>query len=172
MGFRIESLKTGRAAGRDPAKGRIVALLLLLAIAAAGLLLRGSGGGETLIDGGDARLVAKGQAIYTQHCAACHGRSLEGQPDWRQRRADGRLPAPPHDASGHTWHHPDQMLIGMVSEGFQTGRYAPPGYSSDMPAYANVLSEEEIVAVLAFIKSTWPERERAHQQRITQQAAN
>ena len=123
-----------------------------------------------LIDPDDGTAVAAGEALYATHCAACHGAGLEGQPDWRQRRADGRMPAPPHDASGHTWHHPDEMLFGMVKEGFMTGRYAPPGYQSDMPAYAGVLSDEEILAVLAYIKSTWPERVRAHQARISRSA--
>ena len=30
------------------------------------------------------------------------------------------------------------------------------GYVSDMPAYAGKLSDDEIIAVLSYIKSTWP----------------
>jgi len=121
----------------------------------------------SLIDANDARLLAIGQRVYAQDCASCHGASLEGQPAWSVRRPDGRLPAPPHDGSGHTWHHPDAVLIEIVSNGLQAGRYAPPGYNSDMPGFANSLSEEEIRASLAFIKSTWPEAKRAHQARVT-----
>ena len=120
-----------------------------------------------LIDADDARLLAIGQRVYAEHCASCHGANLEGQPAWRKRRENGRLPAPPHDASGHTWHHPDAVLIEIVSNGLQAGRYAPPGYSSDMPGFANVLAEEEIRASLAYIKSSWPEAQRAHQARVT-----
>lgn len=123
-----------------------------------------------LVDAGDATLVDTGEGLYATYCASCHGARLEGQPDWRLRRPDGRLPAPPHDASGHTWHHPDEMLIGMVREGFQTGKYAPPGYTSDMPAYGSVLDDTQIRGVLAYIKSTWPEKARAHQARISRQA--
>lgn len=108
------------------------------------------------IDAGDARLVAHGRALYVSHCAACHGGKLEGQPDWRERRPDGRLPAPPHDETGHTWHHPDEVLFDITRNGLVPGRLAPEGYESDMPAYAGILSDEEIVAVLAYIKSTWP----------------
>jgi mono/diheme cytochrome c family protein len=120
-----------------------------------------------LIDANDARQPAKGRRVYAQYCASCHGANLEGQPAWRVRRADGRLPAPPHDASGHTWHHPDEVLIEIVSNGLQAGRYAPPGYSSDMPGVANILTEEDVRASLAYIKSTWPEAQRAHQSRVT-----
>ena len=42
-----------------------------------------------------------------------------------------------------------------------------PGYESDMPAFEGILSDDEIVAVLAYIKSTWPERERGFQAEVT-----
>jgi mono/diheme cytochrome c family protein len=112
-------------------------------------------------DGLDPPAVALGGQIYAVHCAQCHGAHLEGQPDWQQRRADGRLPAPPQDASGHSWHHPDAHLFAIAKEGMSA--FAPPGYESDMPAFKDVLTDAEIRAVLAFIKSTWPERERAYQ---------
>ncbi|CCN02587.1 c-type cytochrome [Bordetella bronchiseptica] len=111
----------------------------------------------------------RGQAIYQANCAACHGAQLEGQPDWRQRLASGRLPAPPHDASGHTWHHPDAVLLDIIRHGMVPGRHAPDGYQSDMPAYAGVLSDAEIALVLAYIKSTWPGQVQQDQRAATQQ---
>ena len=107
------------------------------------------------IDPGNQELVRSGRALYDSHCAACHGSKLEGQPNWRIRREDGRLPAPPHDETGHTWHHPDEVLFDITRNGMVAGRTAPPGYISDMPAYAGILSDEEIIAVLAYIKSRW-----------------
>ena len=50
----------------------------------------------------DPAVVARGKTVYDQHCASCHGAKLEGQPDWRHRLPNGRMPAPPHDPSGHT----------------------------------------------------------------------
>lgn len=64
------------------------------------------------------------------------------------------MPAPPHDESGHTWHHPDDVLFAIVKDGL-VPPYAPRGYESDMPAFAGKLSRDEIWAVLAFIKSHW-----------------
>lgn len=104
----------------------------------------------------DQTLVARGKTVYAANCASCHGASLEGQPNWRQRMPNGRLPAPPHDVSGHTWHHPDAMLVDIITNGLVPGRTAPDGYQSDMPAYGKTLPGSDIVAVLAYIKSTWP----------------
>jgi mono/diheme cytochrome c family protein len=98
--------------------------------------------------------LAAGQAIYEQHCAACHGAKLEGQPQWQRKLPSGRFPAPPHDDSGHTWHHPDDVLFGITKHGL-VPPYAPKGYESDMPAFAGKLSDDEIRAVLAYIGSHW-----------------
>ncbi|MEF2552611.1 cytochrome c [Aurantimonas sp. A2-1-M11] len=108
-----------------------------------------------------ADIIAQGRQIYAGQCAACHGADLEGQPDWRTPLASGRLPAPPHDESGHTWHHRDEVLFRIVKEG--TAAVVGGGYESDMPGFADLLSDAEIRAVLDYIKSTWPERERNYQ---------
>lgn len=112
----------------------------------------------------DDSVLAQGREIYDRYCASCHGANLEGQPDWTRRLPSGRMPAPPHDASGHTWHHPSQQLFDIVKDGIE--KHAPPGYESDMPAYGAVLSDEEIRAVLAYIRSTWPgDVQRRHEAR-------
>ncbi len=129
-------------------------------------------GGGLRIDATDAVLVSKGKALYAQQCAACHGANLEGQPNWRERLPSGRMPAPPHDASGHTWHHPDALLFAITRNGLVPGVTAPRGYESDMPAFAGKLSDNDIVAVLAYIKSTWPEKIAAAQREVTAQAGN
>ena len=98
--------------------------------------------------------VALGAKVYAEHCASCHGAKLVGQPDWRQRGANGRMPAPPHDESGHTWHHPDDVLFGITKRGL-VPPYAPARYESDMPAFGGKLADEEIWAALAYIKSHW-----------------
>jgi mono/diheme cytochrome c family protein len=104
----------------------------------------------------DAGVVALGAEVYAVNCAACHGADLEGQPDWQVALPDGRLPAPPHDETGHTWHHPDRLLIDITTRG--TAAVVGGGYESDMIGFGDVLTEAEIVAALSYIKSTWPER--------------
>jgi mono/diheme cytochrome c family protein len=102
----------------------------------------------------DAVQLALGEKLYAQHCAACHGARLEGQPDWQKRLPNGRFPAPPHDDSGHTWHHSDEILFAITKNGLVPPN-APAGYESDMPAFAGKLNDEEIRAVLAWIESHW-----------------
>ena len=79
------------------------------------------------------------KAVYEAHCAACHGDKLQGHANWQIRNADGYLPAPPHDETGHTWHHPDQMLFEFTKYGPQ--KFAGSDYRSIMPAYENRLSD-------------------------------
>ncbi|MBC00157.1 MAG: cytochrome C [Rhodobacteraceae bacterium] len=141
-------------------KGGLVAVATLLggtAVIVAGL---GAGwfGDEAASDGRD---LSRGAAIYADACASCHGASLEGQADWQTARADGRLSAPPHDASGHTWHHSDRLLLDIMRRG--TAAVVGGGYASDMPGFGDVYSDDELRDVLAWIKTHWPERERAFQ---------
>lgn len=108
--------------------------------------------------------LAQGKEIYAANCASCHGANLEGQPDWRRRLDNGRMPAPPHDETGHTWHHADSDLFTITKLGVSA---VVPGYESDMPAFDNILTDTEITAVLDYIKSTWPDRQRAVQAEVT-----
>lgn len=104
----------------------------------------------------DRQVVMQGAEIYTQTCAACHGANLEGQVEnWQSPGTDGLLPAPPHNETGHTWHHGDALLFEITKYGVAEAANLTD-YRSAMPAYEGVLTDEEIIAVLSFIKSTWP----------------
>jgi mono/diheme cytochrome c family protein len=153
-------------------RGRWLAAAAIVLLAAAGtaaawLHVRSRTGRA---DPGDAAQVAQGRAVYAAQCALCHGADLEGQPDWRTRLPNGRLPAPPHDESGHTWHHPDTVLFEITRDGIAAHAPAPKGYESDMPAFGPKLSDAEIWVVLAYIKSRWPPEIRARQARLSEQA--
>ncbi len=112
----------------------------------------------------------RGAALYAENCASCHGAELEGQPDWRSPGPDGRLPAPPHDVTGHTWHHDTDLLLDYTLKGGAAALAARgvPEFDSGMPAFEDVLGPEAVLDILAFIRSTWPEeaqqlqRERTH----------
>ena len=113
---------------------------------------------------GKAPDLRRGVALYAQHCASCHGARLEGQPDWQTAGADGVLPAPPHDETGHTWHHDDAMLTDYIRRGGQAVLDdMGVAMTSGMPGFDAVLSDGDIAAILAFIKSQWPSRIRAIQ---------
>ena len=149
-------------------RARTLVVGALVAFAGAGIVLANAAGIDgtlTRLADDDLAVVARGEVLYAEQCASCHGANLEGQPNWRQRDANGLLPAPPHDETGHTWHHADDLL-------FEITKYGPgvvigdDTYRSAMPAYASVLSDEEIVAVLSYIKSRWPEKERTWQEDV------
>lgn len=141
-----------------------LALLLLVILAAAAAWFLG-GGNDNMSSSKRAKQIALGRQLYAENCASCHGANLEGQPDWKVPGPNGRLPAPPHDTSGHTWHHADEQLFAITK--FGTAAIVGNGYESDMPGFANSLNDNEIQAVLNYIKSTWPEREAGYQQDIS-----
>lgn len=117
----------------------------------------------------DTQLVVEGQAIYASACASCHGANREGEANWQQRKPAGLLPAPPHDETGHTWHHTDKQIFMTTKYGVQV--VAGPDYKSDMPAFEKVLSDREIVAALSYIKAQWPAKVRATHDEINRRAA-
>lgn len=151
------------------AKWVLVVMLLLIASAALAVYLRyvqrPATGNNLMPD--DEQVIRRGEEIYRLHCAACHGEDLQGQSRWRERKPDGKLPAPPHDDTGHTWHHHDAQLFALTKFGPAA---MVEGYKSDMPAYADILSDTEIVAVLSYIKSTWPSKVRDRHDLINKRA--
>ena len=104
----------------------------------------------------DNSIIVNGKKIYADNCASCHGVNLEGQKNWMSRLPNGLMPAPPHDETGHTWHHPDKYLFMVTKYGIE--EFIGEKYPNNMPAYKDILSDEEIIAVLSYIKSTWPSK--------------
>lgn len=97
----------------------------------------------------DPTQVARGQAIYDNNCATCHGAEGKGPPgDWRVRNAEGAFPPPPLDDSAHAWHHPTAVLLDVVRNG-------SPGGAGNMPAWKGKLTEQEMQDAVVYIKSLW-----------------
>ena len=142
----------------DTKSGRRTALLALL------LLVVGGGAGaaywsvqdDAVIpgDASDLDQVAFGSRIYDRICANCHGAELDGQFGWEQPLKDGTRLAPAHSTEGKTWRRADETLFEVVTLGGETLK--PDGTKSRMPGFGEKLTEDEIWAVIAFIKSTWP----------------
>lgn len=147
-------------------------LLLLLIMAAGAYGLSGVGARDKaaadVLSPDDPQVVTIGARIYTQHCAACHGASRKGQPDWRERGPDGLMRAPPHDESGHTWHHPDAQLFAITKYGLAK-LIQQPDYQTHMPVYDGVLTDAEINAVLSWIKAQWPKEIQARHDQVNAQ---
>ncbi len=134
---------------------RLLATTLFLVVALAAVTACSSTGGS-----GDSQEssdpVERGQRTYAANCAVCHGADGEGQPDWQNTNEDGTLPAPPLNGSAHTWHHGDGTLYKQIELG---GAYLEAqglaGFKSGMPAFGDILSHEEIIDVLNYVKSLW-----------------
>lgn len=148
--------------------GGVIGLAAAAAIVAVAVWQSGGEPSGFALAPGDKALVAEGSRLYELHCASCHGADLEGEPAWRQRKAGGRLPAPPHDESGHTWHHTDRQLFALTKYG--PAALVGQGYESDMPAFEGVLSDREIAAVLSYIKSRWPAEVRRRHDEVNARA--
>ncbi len=86
---------------------------------------------------------------------ACHGDALQGQENWRDLAAKGEKAAPALDATGHSWHHSDIALGETLRNG-----------AAPMPAFGDVLTDQEIQAVLAYVKSSWPAATLAQQPQV------
>ena len=98
----------------------------------------------------EVRHVNLGAEIYRNNCAVCHGKQGEGAPNWRQAGPDGKYPAPPLNGTGHAWHHPLRILAHVIKNG-------SPGGQGNMPAWKEKLSDSDVLAVIAWFQSNWPE---------------
>jgi len=124
----------------------------VLAVAWLGwVALLGCGGGQ----------VERGAALYEANCRSCHGGATGG--------ALRDVP-PPHNASGHTWHHQDCLLTEITLNGFEDP--SAPADRPKMPAFKGRLSDEEVAAILAYMKTWWTEEQRQWQQQVTRQACS
>jgi len=108
-----------------------------------------------------------GTQVYAADCARCHGARGEGGNPAAPlaRDASGLRPAPPHDSTGHTWHHPDALLKEIITNGSSY-----PDFQSPMPAWGDKLSEAEIDAVIAYIKTWWTDEQRQFQQQVSRRS--
>ncbi len=127
---------------------------LTAAVALAGPPSAGQTAPTHFSDADNASTVTAGKALYRHWCSSCHGRRLQGQPLWQLEDQYAGRRAPAHDQSGHTWAHSDEDLFRMTKD----GRFpsTPPEKLSYMPAFRDLLEDEEIVAIIAYIKSAWP----------------
>jgi S-disulfanyl-L-cysteine oxidoreductase SoxD len=132
----------------------VVAVLAASAVAAALALRAPAAPRLHFADAENAAAVLEGKKLYASHCAGCHGRKLQGQLLWQVQDEFAGRRAPAHDQTGHTWQHADEDLFAMT----KFGRFAttPAAAKSYMPAYAQNLNDDQILATIAYIKATWP----------------
>ena len=119
--------------------------------------------------------LAIGRSVHRTYCAQCHGIQGVGAPNWAQQHSNGTFPPPPHDSTGHAWHHSDNYLYRIIRDG---GKFLEEqsdemlGFVSAMPAWGDSLSPKEIQAVIIYIKSLWGPVELAFQEYVTASSGN
>ena len=95
-------------------------------------------------------VVDHGAELFQQNCAVCHGANAEGTSDWKKTDANGNYPPPPLDGSAHAWHHSIPQLVRSIKEGgVKLGGVMPP--------FADKLSDQDVLAVIAYFQSKWPD---------------
>jgi len=123
-------------------------LVVALALSSCG---RGSGQGRT---SASKAFVERGATLYQANCLVCHGGATGGNLK--------DIP-PPHNANGHTWHHADQQLVEMTLNGITFSLE-----EQKMPAFKDKLTEEDVQAILAYIKTWWTGEQREMQRKATE----
>ena len=99
----------------------------------------------------NSEMLEAGQFLFKANCAVCHGINAEGTvADWHKRDANGKLPPPPLNGTAHTWHHSISGLVHTVKNGtIEIG--------GSMPSWQDKLSDDEIVSIIIWLTSLWPE---------------
>jgi len=87
-----------------------------------------------------------GGVLFLANCAACHG-----------ARAEGNV-GPPLNAAGHAHHHSDTELVQAITQGIKR-----PGAPTEMPAWGQELSPQQVRQLVEFIKLTWTDEQRQSQ---------
>ncbi len=154
----------GRLGRRLGAKGRfLVAGTIIGAAITAGSLYWDRWGNQsaTVADHSNASQVALGHSLYDQHCAYCHGAALEGRTGWAGDFPTGGRPPLPLDGSAAIWRLGDRDLFDVSKFGGQP--FSPPTYRNEMPGFEGQLADADLWAIIAFVKSRWPEEVRERQ---------
>lgn len=131
-----------------------VAVLVVLVLGALMLVTSGCDRGSGI----DKAHLARGAALYAQHCARCHGAQAEGQLPaipFGSADAERGFLAPALNGQGHCWYHSPAELFALIRDG--TGVAGSP-----MPAWGERLSDTELVALIGYLHSLWPKRLQAN----------
>lgn len=124
------------------------------------LVLAACGGGPTQPPTAPPEVVQRGARLYTAYCQSCHGDAVGGTvQDY----------PPVHNAKGHTWHHADCVLVQLTLDGMPPSPDVPPD-APRMQAFRDTLTEGDVKAILAYIKTWWTDKQRAYQADVTRQS--
>ncbi len=93
---------------------------------------RKSGTSRIHAESGEGELLQLGRSVYGTHCATCHGRDLQGHPDWHPK-GDMLFKPPPLDGTAR--HRSNDELFEIIGRGF-----------------SSTLTEREILATIEYLQ--------------------
>jgi mono/diheme cytochrome c family protein len=140
---------------------RVAASLSVLAVASAASVAYADGAPR------NAQRIEASRSVYLAQCASCHGARAEGQANWDRPDAAGDMPAPPHNADGHTWKHSDAMLYRIVRDGWRDPYNKTQRLT--MPAFGKTLSPQQMRDVIGYLKTLWTTEQRTFQREESRQ---
>ena len=91
--------------------------------------------------------IARGAALYQEHCAQCHGPEGQGHPDWQNPAV---VAAPPLNGTGNDWKRSRKDLTEIVKNGVKRKDEAV------MPGWKERLSDQEIGDIITWFQALWP----------------
>ena len=130
---------------RRPSNTLILAGILgvLFILLVVGVIWQARNGGDIATDIAPPEVLAQGELVFEENCVACHGENGKG------------YIGPALNGSAHAWHHPDSLLVSFIRDGIA---------GTQMPAQRDNLTDEEIDAVISYMKSWWTPQQRQKQQ--------
>jgi len=96
--------------------------------------------------------VKKGEILFSEYCAACHGQGGIGEDPARPMGGlgpDGSYIAPALNGTGHAWHHTDALLFSIIKDGSKAE-------GSSMQGFKEKLSDDEVNLTMRYFQSLWP----------------
>ena len=98
-------------------------------------------------------ITQSGADLFKKHCAPCHGNDAAGQdPSQPSGGYDAEMNriAPALNGTGHSWHHPPELIYEYIEKG-------SIDETSPMPSFGSILKGDDIKAIIAHINSLWPD---------------
>ena len=141
---RVQRMRNNRRKKRvsSPGRGWLLLAVGIILLAGAALAARQSDSGQSAADLAPPEVLAQGEAVYSGTCASCHGPEGEGNV------------GPALNGSMHAWHHVDNQLRSFIRDGIP---------NTAMAGHKDHLTDEDIDAVISYIKSWWTPEQREMQ---------
>ena len=99
--------------------------------------------------------LSRGAALYTQHCATCHGDNGQGLQESDSLQSQGKVQIPALAGNRAVSLSSSANLVRIILAGGYAPSTAGNPHPYGMPPFVHVLGDEEIAAVATYIRASW-----------------